>query len=297
MNLPLEVESFLDEQKMFDENDPEYSVIPLLMEKFNVSEEVASSYANEYITLLFEDDGQPTEYEEWNDFIVRNVKHQAFLNSQVAKANQEVWDNAKKNLRNVEENDKELVERRDGLEEDKEVHFKEFSRYMRDLLTDFGFDSIEYINYHEHELSRSYIVFNDGQFKTTDSLAWRPENLGMGFKKVLDETVADEVKKTMPLAVESTKQLSKGIVGNARADGFLTKMQRLVEPLATVPGWEELEVGRMLAKGESTIAVNQARVIFLIRLIEKKRRLSLSTSLQEVPLQIIYQHERLITQR
>ena len=202
------------------------------------------------------------KYEEWNDFIVRNVKHQAFLNSQVAKANQEVWDNAKKNLRNVEENDKELVERRDGLEEDKEVHFKEFSRYMRDLLTDFGFDSIEYINYHEHELSRSYIVFNDGQFKTTDSLTWRPENLGMGFKKVLDETVADEVKKTMPLAVESTKQLSKGIVGNARADGFLTKMQRLVEPLATVPGWEELEVGRMLAKGESTIAVNQARVIF-----------------------------------
>ena len=56
MNLPLEVESFLDEQKMFDENDPEYSVIPLLMEKFNVSEEVASSYANEYITLLFDDD-------------------------------------------------------------------------------------------------------------------------------------------------------------------------------------------------------------------------------------------------
>ena len=68
MNLPLEVESFLDEQRMFDENDPEYSVVPLIMKKFNVSEEVASSYANEYITLLFDDDGQPTEYEEWNDF-------------------------------------------------------------------------------------------------------------------------------------------------------------------------------------------------------------------------------------
>ena len=67
MNLPLEVEGFLDEQKMFDENDPEYSVIPLLMEKFNVSEEVASSYANEYITLLFDDDGQPTHYEEMQD--------------------------------------------------------------------------------------------------------------------------------------------------------------------------------------------------------------------------------------
>ena len=203
------------------------------------------------------------KYEEWNDFIVRNLKHQAFLNSEIAKANQKVWDNQAEEQRGeVEGIDHELVDKRDSLEEDKEIHFKEFSRYIRDLLTDFGFDSIEYINYHEHELSRSYIVFNDGQFKTTDSLAWRPENLGMGFKKVLDETVADEVKKTMPLAVESTKQLGKGIVGNARADGFLTKMQKLVEPLATVPGWEELEVGRMLAKGESTIAVNQARVIF-----------------------------------
>ena len=56
MNLPLEVESFLDEQQMFDENNPEYSVVPLIMEKFNVSEVVASSYAYEYITLLFEDD-------------------------------------------------------------------------------------------------------------------------------------------------------------------------------------------------------------------------------------------------
>jgi len=133
---------------------------------------------------------------------------------------------------------------------------------MRNILTDFGFDSIEYINFHEHELSRSYIVFNDGQFKTSDTLAWRPENLGMGFKKVLGETMADEVKHTKPLAVVSSQQLGKSIVGNAKADGFLTKMQRLVEPLATVPGWEELEVGRMLAKGESTIAVNQGRIIF-----------------------------------
>ena len=203
------------------------------------------------------------KYEKWNEFIVRSIKHQAFLNSEITKANQMVWDNQAEEQRGeVADIDHELVDKRDGLEEDREIHFKEFSSKMRDLLTNFGFDSIEYINFHEHELSRSYIVFNDGQFKTTDSLAWRPENLGMGFKKVLDETVADEVKKTMPLAVESTKQLSKGIVGNARADGFLTKMQRLVEPLATVPGWEELEVGRMLAKGESTIAVNQARIIF-----------------------------------
>lgn len=68
MNLPLEIENFLDEQQMFDEEDLDYSVVPLLMDKFSVSEEVASSYANQYITLLFEDDGQPTEYEEWNDF-------------------------------------------------------------------------------------------------------------------------------------------------------------------------------------------------------------------------------------
>ena len=67
-SLPLEIEGFLDEQNMFDENNPEYSVVPLLMEEFNISEEVASSYANQYITLLFEDDGQPTEYEELNDF-------------------------------------------------------------------------------------------------------------------------------------------------------------------------------------------------------------------------------------
>ena len=44
MSLPLKIEGFLDEQKMFDEEDQDYSVIPLLMEEFNISDEVATSY-------------------------------------------------------------------------------------------------------------------------------------------------------------------------------------------------------------------------------------------------------------
>jgi len=158
----------------------------------------------------------------------------------------------------------EWVQKLEPFSGSKEIYdgFVKFSSEYRDALKSLGYDSIQYVNKSEDPGNLSYILLSEDQFKNVNSLTF-----SSGVNAVRDARIATESpSKNLP-EIKKINDVSKGQVFNTRkAQGKITQviktLQRAVEPLMTLEGYDELETQRMLTKGEIGKWHNQGRVIF-----------------------------------
>ena len=139
---------------------------------------------------------------------------------------------------------------------------KQFAEDMRDALMELGYDSIAYTNMAEDIGSTSYILLGDNQFKDVKSLKFSSGTNVFDDKRSAQASPLEEVelsKKVGDIAEEqnSTTRKAQGMIFNAAK-----KVQRAIEPLMTIKGYNELETQRMLAKGEIGKWHNYGRVVF-----------------------------------
>ena len=158
----------------------------------------------------------------------------------------------------------EWVKKLEPFKGSKEIYdgFVKFSSEYRDTLKSLGYDSIQYVNKSEDPGNLSYILLSEDQFKASSSFTFTS-----GVNAVKDARIASESpSKNLPI-MKKINDESKGQVFNTRkAQGKITQviktLQRAVEPLMTLEGYDELETQRMLTKGEIGKWHNQGRVIF-----------------------------------
>ena len=139
---------------------------------------------------------------------------------------------------------------------------KQFSEDMRNALIQLGYDSISYINLAEDLGSTSYILLKDNQFKDVDSLMFRSGTNVFMDKKVVEQEPDQAVVQSKKISDIAGPQVTNTRKAQGKMFGVLKSMQRAIEPLMTVQGYNELETARMLAKGEVSKAHNTGRILF-----------------------------------
>ena len=144
----------------------------------------------------------------------------------------------------------------------KEAIDKDFSKNMRDALLSLGYDSIAYENKVEDKGSTSYVLLKDNQFKDVDSLMFRSGTNVFMDKKVVEQSPEQAVVQSKKIADIAGPQVTNTRKAQGKVFGALKSMQRAIEPLMTVQGYNELETARMLAKGEVSKAHNTGRILF-----------------------------------
>jgi hypothetical protein len=137
-----------------------------------------------------------------------------------------------------------------------------FEQKLRELLISEGYDSVEYVNNAEDVGSTSYILLSDNQFKSIDDLAYDSGVSIFSTKKGISATTSSNIQESRRVERESFKEVALSRIGNARASSISNWIQRRVEPLMTIPGYDMLETERMLAKGRIGEWANTGRVIF-----------------------------------
>ena len=86
--------------------------------------------------------------------------------------------------------------------------------------------------------------------------------MSLNLIRSIDDTVKDE-KAIMARGTESTtKALILANAGEGKLRSGLKALQRAIEPLLTVPGYDMLETERMLTKGETWSWENTGRITF-----------------------------------
>ena len=154
--------------------------------------------------------------------------------------------------------------RLDPVEDSREIYdgLVKFSSEYRDTLKSLGYDSIQYVNKHEDTKSTSYILLSEDQFKAASSFTFTS-----GVNAIKDAKIAAESpSKNLPI-MKKINDVSKEQAFNTRnAQGKILQtskfLQKLIEPLMTLAGYNELETHRMLTKGEIGKWHNQGRIIF-----------------------------------
>ena len=136
-----------------------------------------------------------------------------------------------------------------------------FQEKLRDLLKSEGYDSLEYINASEDKGSKSYILLDDNMFKSIDDLAYDGSSI-FSTRKAIKQTNESEIVESRRMADEAAKDTALSRLGSARVNSIGKWIQRRIEPLMTVPGYDLLETQRMLAKGSVGDWHNKGAVIF-----------------------------------
>ena len=139
---------------------------------------------------------------------------------------------------------------------------KQFSEDMRNALIQLGYDSISYINLAEDLGSTSYILLKDNQFKDVDSLMFRSGTNVFMDKKVVEQEPDQAVVEPKKISDIAGPQVTNTRKAQGKMFQALKKVQRAIEPLMTIEGYDELETQRMLAKGEIGKWHNYGRVVF-----------------------------------
>ena len=140
--------------------------------------------------------------------------------------------------------------------------FVKFSSEYRDALKSLGYDSIQYVNKSEDPGNLSYILLSEDQFKASSSFTFTS-----GVNAIKDARIASESpSKNLPIMKKINDASKEQGFNTRKAQGKITQaiktLQRAVEPLMTLEGYDELETQRMLTKGEIGKWHNQGRVIF-----------------------------------
>ena len=133
---------------------------------------------------------------------------------------------------------------------------------LRRLFQSMGYDSLQVVNFLDASHTIEYIVFDDSNIKSSDSLEYTPEKMSLNLIRSIDDTVKDE-KAIMARGTESTtRALIQSAIGEGKLRSGLQSIQRAIEPLLTVPGFNLLETQRMLTKGEIWSWENTGRITF-----------------------------------
>ena len=137
-----------------------------------------------------------------------------------------------------------------------------FMKDIRNALISFGYDSIAYTNKQEDRGSTSYILLKDNQFKDVDSLMFRSGSNIFMDKKVVEQEPEQAVTKSKKVEDVAGPQVTNTRKAQGKMFQAIKKVQRAIEPLMTIEGYNELETQRMLAKGEIGKWHNYGRVVF-----------------------------------
>ena len=137
-----------------------------------------------------------------------------------------------------------------------------FGTRLRNLFQSMGYDSLQVVNFIEASHTIEYIVFNDSNIKSSDSLEYTPEKMSLNLIRSIDDTVKDEKAIMAPGTESTTKALILANAGEGKLRSGLKALQRAIEPLLTVPGYDMLETERMLTKGETWSWENTGRITF-----------------------------------
>lgn len=132
---------------------------------------------------------------------------------------------------------------------DKEAAKQTFASKIRKAILDAGYDSIKYTNLNEDTLSTSYILLNDGQFKSEQSILYDEKAVSI-FESRGNRIIRDTVQNTQ--AAER---------GRSIMQSSFKAIQKYIEPLMTVNEYKSLEEARMLMKGEKEKYANLGRVL------------------------------------
>ena len=137
-----------------------------------------------------------------------------------------------------------------------------FSRELRALLKEEGYDSIEYTNDAEDVGSKSWTLLDDNQYKSVDDLSFDSGTGIFSTKKVISQPNSSAIVESRRLERETAREVVKSRIGTARANSALKWMQRRIEPLMAVEGYTLLEAKRMLTKGKVGEWANTGRIVF-----------------------------------
>ena len=130
-----------------------------------------------------------------------------------------------------------------------EAQRKSFAKKVRNILLEDGYDSIKYTNEKEDYGSSSYILLNDGQFKSEQAILYDDKAVSI-FESRGKRIIGD--------AVQNTQAAEKG---RSIMQSSFKAIQKYIEPLMTVNEYKVLEEARMLMKGEKEKYANLGRVL------------------------------------
>ena len=137
-----------------------------------------------------------------------------------------------------------------------------FSKELRSILIEEGYDSIEYVNDAEDVGSTSWILLDNNQFKSIDDLSFDSSAGIFSTKKAIGQSNSSEIVESRRMAREAGREVVKSRVGTARANAARKWLQRRIEPLMAVEGYDILETKRMLTKGKVGEWANTGRIVF-----------------------------------
>ena len=137
----------------------------------------------------------------------------------------------------------------------------EFSDKLRRLLKSNGYDSIQYVNGHEDKGSTSYILLDDNMYKSVDDFAFDGTSI-FSTKRAINQTNESEIVESRRVGEATATETALSRIGNSRANSFLKGIQKAIEPLMAIEGYDKLEVQRMLTKGEIGKWENTGRIVF-----------------------------------
>ena len=139
---------------------------------------------------------------------------------------------------------------------------REFQKKLKELILKNGYDSIAYVNGIEDQGSTSYILFDANQFMPVDSLTFKSGISPFRDKKVITGSYEEELTYAKKISDVATEETAKTVIGNAKQFSVIRFLQRLVEPLMTVEGYDQLETQRMLTKGKIGQWATTGRILF-----------------------------------
>ena len=143
-----------------------------------------------------------------------------------------------------------------------EEYRSEFSPRLTEFLKSKGYDAIEYVNFAEDKLSKSYILLGDGQFKSISSLDYNPKSWSIAESRKLNDTDTQANKTYNSIAQTAVDSFSNSMVGQSKAWQKTKQFGRLFDPWLTLEGSNQLRARRYMAQGEIGIQQNISRQIY-----------------------------------
>ena len=182
------------------------------------------------------------DYKDWSDFI--NKEYKDFM---------DLSDSLVEGLPQSEI---------DAISTRLEEYRSEFSPRLTEFLKSKGYDAIEYVNFGEDKLSKSYVLLGDGQFKSISSLDYNPKSWSIAESKKLNDTDVQANKTYHSIAQTAVDSFSNSMVGQSKAWQKTKQFGRLFDPWLTLEGSNQLRARRYMAQGEIGIQQNIARQIY-----------------------------------
>jgi hypothetical protein len=144
---------------------------------------------------------------------------------------------------------------------------RDFQKAMRNKLIDLGYDAIRFTEKYSNSKgivyrTTSHILLKDNQFKDSASLRFSSGTNVFRDRRSAFASPEKEMAESKKVEDIAGPQVTNTRKAQGKMFQALKKVQRAIEPLMTIEGYDELETQRMLAKGEIGKWHNYGRVVF-----------------------------------